>query len=48
MLIFDIFEHWLLYYSNNVVCATRKGSDQSTHTRRQISVFASRLNILYC
>ena len=32
--------------SNNVVCATSKGSDQPAHTRSLISVFASRLNIL--
>ena len=38
--------------SNNVVCATNKGSDQSAHTHSLIRVFASRLNILlllsYC
>ena len=32
--------------SNNVVCATSKGSDQPVHTRRLIRGFASRLNIL--
>ena len=32
--------------SNNVVCATSKGSDQPAHTRRLIRAFASRLNIL--
>ena len=32
--------------SNNVVCATSKGSDQSAHTRSLIRAFASRLNIL--
>ena len=32
--------------SNNVVCATSKGSDQPVHTRSQIRVFASRLHIL--
>ena len=32
--------------SNNVVCATSKGSDQPVHTRSQIRAFASRLNIL--
>ena len=32
--------------SNNVVCATSKGSDQPAHTRSLIRVFASRLNIL--
>ena len=32
--------------SNNVVCATSKGSDQPAHTRSLIRVFAHRLNIL--
>ena len=32
--------------SNNVVCATSKGSDQPTHTRSLIRAFASRLHIL--
>ena len=32
--------------SNNVVCATGKGSDQPAHTRRLIRAFASRFNIL--
>ena len=32
--------------SNNMVCATIKGSDQPAHTRRLIRDFASRLNIL--
>ena len=32
--------------SNNVVCATSKGSDQPAHTRRLIRAFAARLNIL--
>ena len=32
--------------SNNVVCATSKGSDQPAHTRSLISPFARRLNIL--
>ena len=32
--------------SNNVVCATRKGSDQPAHTCNLIRAFASRLNIL--
>ena len=32
--------------SNNVVCATSKGSDQPVHTRRLIRAFACRLNIL--
>ena len=33
--------------SNNVVCATSKGSDQPAHMRSLIRAFASRLNILY-
>ena len=33
-------------FSNNVVCATRKASDQPVRTRNLIGVFASRLNIL--
>ena len=32
--------------SNNVVCATSKGSDQPAHTRSLVRAFASRLNIL--
>ena len=32
--------------SNNVVCATSKGSDQPAHTRSLIRAVASRLNIL--
>ena len=32
--------------SNNVVCATSKGSDQPAHTHSLIRAFASRLNIL--
>ena len=32
--------------SNNVVCATSKGSDQPAHTRSLIKAFTSRLNIL--
>ena len=32
--------------SNNVVCATSKGSDQPAHTHSLIRVFASRLSIL--
>ena len=32
--------------SNNVVCATSKGSDQPAHTRSLIRAFACRLNIL--
>ena len=31
--------------SNNVVCATRKASDQPAHTRSLIRAFASRLSI---
>ena len=33
-------------FSNNVVCATSKASDQPAHTRSLIRAFASRLNIL--
>ena len=33
--------------SNNVVCATSKGSDQPAHTCSLIRAFASRLNILF-
>ena len=33
--------------SNNVVCATSKGSDQPAHTRSLIRAIASRLNILW-
>ena len=32
--------------SNNLVCATSKGSDQPAHTRSLIRAFASRLSIL--
>ena len=32
--------------SNNVVCATSKGSDKPAHGRSLIRAFASRLNIL--
>ena len=32
--------------SNNVVCATSKGSDQPAHMRSLIRAFASGLNIL--
>ena len=32
--------------SNNVVCATSKGTDQSARTHRLIRAFASCLNIL--
>ena len=33
--------------SNNVVCATSKGSDQPAHTRSLIRAFASRLSKLW-
>ena len=33
--------------SNNLVCATSKGSDQPAHTRRLITAFASHLSILW-
>ena len=33
--------------SNNVVCATRKASDQPAHMRSLIRAFASRLNITW-
>ena len=39
------FEPWH-EISNNLVCATSKGSDQPAHTRRLIRAFAGRLNIL--
>ena len=39
------FEPWH-EISNNVVCATSKGSDQPAHTRSLIKAFLSRLNIL--
>ena len=32
--------------SNNVVCATSKGSDQPAHMRSLIRTFARRLNVL--
>ena len=32
--------------SNNVVCATSKGSDQPAHTRSLIRAYASRWNIV--
>ena len=32
--------------SNNVVCATSKGSDQPAHTRSLIRAFACHLNII--
>ena len=34
-------------FSNNVVCATSKGSDQPAHMRSLIRAYASRLNILW-
>ena len=33
--------------SNNVVCATSKGSDQHAHTRSLIRAIASHMNILW-
>ena len=33
--------------SNNVVCATSKGSDQHVRMRSLIRAFASRLNVLW-
>ena len=33
-------------FSNNLVCATGKASDQPEHTRSLIRAFASRLDIL--
>ena len=33
--------------SNNEICATSKGSDQTAHTRSLIRAFASRLSILW-
>ena len=41
----SIFEPWH-EISNNVVCATSKGSDQPAHTRSLIRAFASRLSII--
>ena len=35
------------YISNNVVCATSKGSDQPAHTRSLIRAFVGRLNRLW-
>ena len=45
ILLSNIYEPWH-DISNNVVCATSKGSDQPAHTRRLIRPFAHRLNIL--
>ena len=42
----EIFKEPRNEISNNVVCATSKGSDQSVHVRSLIRAFASRLNIL--
>ena len=44
---FIITEPWHKI-SNNVVCATRKASDQPAHTRSLIRASASRMNILEC
>ena len=41
-----LYEPWH-EISNNVVCATSKGSDQPAHTRSLIRAFASRLHILW-
>ena len=41
------YTYWPVHeISNNVVCATSKGSDQPAHTHGLIRAFASRLNIL--
>ena len=45
-LLLIIIEPWH-EISNNVVCATNKGSDQPAHTCRLLRAFASRLNILW-
>ena len=45
-LIFPLYELWH-GISNNVVCATSKGSDQTARTRSLIRAFASGLNILW-
>ena len=43
----DIDEsHHEIKFSNNVVCATSKASDQPAHTHSLIRAFANRLNIL--
>ena len=42
----NIYELWH-ENSNNVVCATSKGSDQPAHMRRLIRAFASRFGILW-
>ena len=41
----SIIGHWHKI-SNNVICATSKGSDQPAHRRRLIRAFTGRLNIL--
>ena len=47
LLLFHAIEIKLAHeISNNVVCATSKGSDQPAHTRSLIRAFASRRNIL--
>ena len=43
---YTVYEQWH-EISNNVVCATSKGSDQPAHTHRLIRACASRLNILW-
>ena len=47
-ILFSGDEYYELQYeiSNNIVCATSKGSDQPAHMCRLIRAFASRLNIL--
>ena len=48
--VFSIFLYWYEHVheiSNNVVCATSKGSDQPVHTHSLIRAFASRLSILW-
>ena len=42
----DIISYLNKEISNNMVCATRKASDQPAHTRSLIRAFASRLGIL--
>ena len=46
MLRLMIFEPWH-EISNNVVCATSKGSDQPAHTCSLVRAFASRLSIIW-
>ena len=44
---FQMLKNWPWHeISNNVVCATSKGSDQPVHTRSLIRTFAGRLKIL--